>query len=351
MPKLHPVILSFFFAGFCFNLLVLKMTVFASPIELEELQALPLNSETEAKEGAWSFCDFQQPAEAQFNVEFVKSFVSPNLEAGDLFLVEMIYKNTGNTRLFSHQSHCEGQPVLNLGAVAPLDRASRFGMDGVAISGFTSPNRVEMAGEYADPGENLIFRFESHVPQENVDDIYREFFQPVVEGKTWLAGPQLVDIPVGTPSESMKDNIQYVEDLAINAKSLEGLTRNIEVDLSDQRQFARFGDIRVWEMKISSGAGDTPTPVGDYKVLEKQELRIAGGTPRYRMPYWQGFRRDGYGIHALPYLGGSLGYTLWEEAEEHLGRPVSHGCVRTSDGDAEKLYGFTVIGTPVTVHR
>ena len=103
-------------------------------------------------------------------------------------------------------------------------------------------------------------------------------------------------------------------------------------------------------METSTGAYDTPTPRGNYKILNKQELRIGGAAPHYRMPFWQGWRTDGYGIHGLPYLGANDGGWFWKEAENHIGIPVSHGCIRTPDRDAETLHGFTVIGTPMFIY-
>ena len=109
-----------------------------------------------------------------------------------------------------------------------------------------------------------------------------------------------------------------------------------------------FGDIGVWKMLISSVGIGHSTPTGNYSIMSKQELRFGGASPHYRMPYFMMWRKDGYGIHALPYLA-SDGGTFWNEARDHIGKPVSHGCIRSLPEDAAILYEFADIGTPVNV--
>jgi hypothetical protein len=70
------------------------------------------------------------------------------------------------------------------------------------------------------------------------------------------------------------------------------------------------------------------------------------------MPYYMAFTESqSHGLHALPYLGSgpeSSGY--WQEALDHIGIPVSHGCVRLLPDDAEKLFRELEVGTPVYIN-
>ena len=299
------------------------------------------------KRGEWTYCRYIPPAEIEYGVEFVDVTVDEEISGGEVFLVDIELKNTGNVRLFGEDSECEDFNAVNIGTVNEMDRRSEFGSNGADISGWTSANRIKIVEDYVDPGETFHAQFQSVAPVG--DDIYREWFQPVVEWVSWLGEPFYVDIAVDNPTESMYDNISFVTDVAIAASELEGLERNLEIDLSDQMMFAKMGDITVWSFMISSGAHDTPTPRGNYQVLNKQELRIGGAWPHYRMPYWQGWRVDGYGLHALPYLANDNG-AFWSEAWDHIGIPVSHGCIRQLPDDAQTLYEFTSIGTPLYVH-
>jgi hypothetical protein len=299
------------------------------------------------KYGEWTYCQYEAPEEVEYGVEFVSATVDEEIEGGGVFLVDFELKNTGNVRLFGEDAGCEDFYPLNLGTQNEMDRASQFGKNNADISGWLSSNRVKIVEDYVDPGETFHAKFQSVAPVG--DDVHREWFQPVVEWTAWVGEPFYVDIVVDSPTETMLDNISFAHSVSISASELEGLERSLEIDLSDQMMFAKMGETTVWSFMISSGAYDTPTPRGNYQVLNKQELRIGGASPHYRMPYWQGWRVDGYGLHALPYLANDNG-AFWSEALDHIGIPVSHGCIRQLPDDAQRLYEFTDIGTPLYVH-
>jgi len=126
----------------------------------------------------------------------------------------------------------------------------------------------------------------------------------------------------------------------------------ISIDLSAQRAKAIEEGKVVAEYPISTGRWDTPTPRGRFQVHRKQELRVSNLEVPYRMPYYLSFTKSGsHGLHALPYLGRSpesSGY--WQEALSHIGRPVSHGCIRFLPEDAVKLYEWAEVGTDVIIN-
>ena len=80
-------------------------------------------------------------------------------------------------------------------------------------------------------------------------------------------------------------------------------------------------------------------------------MRIGAKPPHYVMPKFMMFRQGGYGIHALPSLSRKGGDVFWTEARSHIGRPVSHGCIRVLPEDANFVYDFAEVGTPVDVQR
>jgi hypothetical protein len=66
------------------------------------------------------------------------------------------------------------------------------------------------------------------------------------------------------------------------------------------------------------------------------------------MPYWLGIYWSGpleNGIHALPIVR-HTGYKLWDG---FLGQRVSYGCVILSDKNAEMLFEWVRMGTPVLI--
>lgn len=303
------------------------------------------------KLGRWSYCDYNLPENPEYKVELIATDIDENIQAGQVFRVSMTFKNTGNARLFSSKSDCSnGMPIFNVGTANSQDRQSVFGSSSTAMSGWTSPTRIKMQNDYIDPEQDFTVMFQSIAPEG--DNIYKEWFQPVVENVAWISVPFGVEIIVGKPSEGMIDNMSYVKDaISIAASSLEGKERIVDIDLSEQKMRAVFGDIAVWTMPISSGQPvKYPTPTGSFKISSKQELRIGGEYPHYRMPYFMMWRKDGYGIHSLPYLANDGG-TFWTEAREHIGKPVSHGCVRVLPEDASVIYAFSSIGTQVIVHQ
>lgn len=115
----------------------------------------------------------------------------------------------------------------------------------------------------------------------------------------------------------------------------------VEIDLSDQKLFARRGGVIDHEFLVSTGKW-APTPTGEFRVwiklrYTKMEGGVKGtGTYYYlpNVPYTQYFYR-GYGLHGA----------YWHN---NFGHPMSHGCVNLSIPDSEKLFYWT---TPVMESR
>ena len=118
----------------------------------------------------------------------------------------------------------------------------------------------------------------------------------------------------------------------------------IEVDISDQVLMI-YGDGELKGIfKVSTGMSRLPTPIGRFKVLRKS-ANVWSFTYKCWMPYSLEFS-SGLFIHELPYWPGGA-----REGSDHLGRPVSHGCIRLGIGPAKEVYDFVNIGTPVIIHK
>jgi lipoprotein-anchoring transpeptidase ErfK/SrfK len=123
--------------------------------------------------------------------------------------------------------------------------------------------------------------------------------------------------------------------------------KRIEVNLSQQHLYAFQGDQLVYSFVASSGVGPTYTKPGNFRVQSKIP-NAYGATWNIWMPYWLGIYYAGStenGIHALPIL--SNGQVLWAG---YLGHPVSYGCIVLGTREAEMLYNWAEIGTPVSIH-
>jgi lipoprotein-anchoring transpeptidase ErfK/SrfK len=112
----------------------------------------------------------------------------------------------------------------------------------------------------------------------------------------------------------------------------------IDVNLSQQRVYAYAGDTLMNSFIVSTGTWQTPTVTGQYKIWIKVRSQAMTGPGYYLpdVPYVMYFYKD-YGLHG----------TYWHN---NFGTPMSHGCVNLSIPDAEWLYNFSSVGTPVNVH-
>ncbi len=119
----------------------------------------------------------------------------------------------------------------------------------------------------------------------------------------------------------------------------------ILVDISEQHMYVYEGDVLVNDFVSSTGMNNA-TRVGHFSVLDKIP-NAYGATWNIWMPNWLGIYWAGSmenGIHALPILPN--GATLWAG---YLGVPISYGCVVLGTYEAQWLYDWSDIGTPVEI--
>ena len=124
--------------------------------------------------------------------------------------------------------------------------------------------------------------------------------------------------------------------------------KRILIDLSEQHLYAYQEDQLTYSFVASSGAAPSYTRTGEFHVQSKIP-NAYGATWDIWMPHWLGIYWAGAsenGIHALPIL--SNGQTLWAG---YLGTPISYGCIVLGTYEAELLYNWAEIGTPVTIQQ
>jgi lipoprotein-anchoring transpeptidase ErfK/SrfK len=103
-------------------------------------------------------------------------------------------------------------------------------------------------------------------------------------------------------------------------------TVRIAIDLDAQRLTATRDDGSTVVWRISSGRPGYETPTGHYSVMRMEADHYSDEYDQAPMPYAIFFSPRGLAIH------GSY--------ERGLGRPRSHGCVRLSVANAQKLFGW-----------
>ena len=116
----------------------------------------------------------------------------------------------------------------------------------------------------------------------------------------------------------------------------------IMVNLAKQQLSYYFGGHKLEEFAISSGLSRTPTPKGEYQVLNKVPTKTYGGGSfnfYYPNTKWN-----------LHFLTVKYGYYIhgayWHNK---FGQPMSSGCVNVSYDQMERLYKWAQVGTKIVI--
>lgn len=131
-----------------------------------------------------------------------------------------------------------------------------------------------------------------------------------------------------------------------NGVSFQG--RWIDVNITQQLLTAYEGSQPVRVMVISSGQPDYPSPQGVFRILR----RVHNATMDSRSLPWV---RDSYRLENVLYtqyfneFGAAL-HLAWWKKEGSFGIPTSHGCVGMPLEEAEWLWNWAQLGTPVYIH-
>ena len=121
------------------------------------------------------------------------------------------------------------------------------------------------------------------------------------------------------------------------------LPQKIEINLKTQRLSYFVSGIKWKEFIVSTGKASMPTPKGNFKIQTKIK-KAWSKTYGLWMPYWLGLGGS-VGIHELPIWPNG-----YREGENHLGTPVSHGCIRLGLRDAAYLYDRITLGANVKIY-
>lgn len=127
-----------------------------------------------------------------------------------------------------------------------------------------------------------------------------------------------------------------------------GEGHRIVFDLSDQRVWLVDEAGAVARTYLVSGSRYDQLDPGSYAVYSKSEQTTSytlTETMRYMVRFTKG-ERAAIGFHDIP-VSKQTGQPVQTDAE--LGQRLSDGCVRQNPADAEALWQFAPVGTPVVV--
>lgn len=190
-------------------------------------------------------------------------------------------------------------------------------------------------------GPGFVSIVDASAPKQEI------LWAPVYISKPGIAPTQVaIELPsdVSSPTEPADLAVDIIDDapvvsgepLAESQQLNDG--RWIDVNLSEQQIYAYEGDVLVNSFIVSTGVYDTPTVTGEFKIYVKVPVQDMSGPGYYlsNVP-WVMFFYDEYGFHG----------TYWHD---NFGTPMSRGCVNLRMVDAEWLYHWASVGTPVVVH-
>jgi lipoprotein-anchoring transpeptidase ErfK/SrfK len=190
-------------------------------------------------------------------------------------------------------------------------------------------------------GPGFVSIVDASAPKEEIH------WAPVYISKPGTAPTQVAvepsaDVPAPTePADStvdVVDSAPVIFDEPSSATQEPNDGRWIDVNLSEQQVYAYEGDVLVNSFIVSTGVYGTPTVTGEFNIYVKVPVQDMSGPGYYlsNVP-WVMFFYDEYGFHG----------TYWHN---NFGTPMSRGCVNLRTEDAEWLYNWASIGTPVIVH-
>ncbi len=127
---------------------------------------------------------------------------------------------------------------------------------------------------------------------------------------------------------------------------------NLDVGLEDRMALLKIGDFIVKTYPICVGHPDTPTPFGDFRIINKLDrpdwrnpegILIPYGDPANELgSRWLGIASDdipasrGFGLHGTIDPGS-------------IGQAISHGCLRFYNEDIEQLFELLNVNVPVRI--
>jgi len=146
--------------------------------------------------------------------------------------------------------------------------------------------------------------------------------------------------------------VTWEKDLSLRVEQAKRYTRPkikegkyIDINLASQTMVIFDQGVAADAFIISSGKRGLETPKGTYQIRNKATRAWSKAYGLF-MPYWMALVPDGkFGIHELPEWPDG-----YKEGANHLGTPVSHGCVRLGVGPAKEVYDWAEISTTVIVY-
>lgn len=119
----------------------------------------------------------------------------------------------------------------------------------------------------------------------------------------------------------------------------------LDVDLSDFRLTVYRRGQKYKEYPIARGRPSTPTPTGDFYIVELLEA-----PNKYTVYGPYAFGLSGFSEELINWKDGGQTGIHGTGDPKAIGRAVTHGCIRLYNHDIEELAKMIPLGTPVKIH-
>ncbi|MGB7727538.1 MAG: L,D-transpeptidase [Candidatus Acidiferrum sp.] len=121
-------------------------------------------------------------------------------------------------------------------------------------------------------------------------------------------------------------------------------TRRIVVSFTDRKLALLEGDRVIKVYDVAVGATVSPSPSGEYQIVQRLEnpayykpgVVIGPGTQNPLGPRWIGLSVKGFGIHGT-------------NRPDSIGKSASHGCIRLRNEDIKDLFARVQVGDHVSL--
>lgn len=142
-----------------------------------------------------------------------------------------------------------------------------------------------------------------------------------------------------TDGDGVGDYEEVVRGYSPTSSTLEKqFDQHITVDLSQQRVYLYTDGVKIHNFPVSTGNPGTPTPVGEFSVRRKIDIKPYIGVDYY-LP------NVTWNMEFLPMY--YLHTAYWHN--DFGKRTHSHGCVNMREADAKVLYDASFVGMKVNV--
>jgi hypothetical protein len=120
--------------------------------------------------------------------------------------------------------------------------------------------------------------------------------------------------------------------------------RTVRVDLTRQLLTAYEGDVPVFTAPVATGKDGFNTPTGSYAIYARYPMQTMTGSGGGETWYVPDIPFVQYVVGGVA-LHGTYWHDLWG-----TGVRMSHGCINLNIDDAQWLYEWADVGTPVEIH-